>query len=108
MQNEKDARQLQVGTDTASVSFESVNFEYTPGREILSNLSFTVNPGQKIAIVGSSGSGYDVLSMLVHIVMITFVNLLPYYRPDHRERGNKLCFCPSVRLCGRPSYDTIR
>lgn len=63
IQNEKDATQLQVAANTASVSFESVSFSYTPGREILNNLSFTVNPGQKVAIVGSSGSGYDVLSM---------------------------------------------
>jgi len=64
MQNEKDARQLQVTADTAAVSFESVNFAYNPGREILNDLSFTVNPGQKVAIVGSSGSGYDVLSVI--------------------------------------------
>jgi len=60
-QTEKDARQLQVSADTAAVSFDSVSFSYTPGREILHNLSFTVNPGQKVAIVGSSGSGYDCL-----------------------------------------------
>jgi len=48
-----------VTADTAAVSFDSVSFAYTPGREILNNLSFTVSPGQKVAIVGSSGSGYD-------------------------------------------------
>jgi len=61
VQNEKDAKQLQVSADTAAVSFESVSFGYTPGREILRNLSFTVNPGQKVAIVGGSGSGYGYL-----------------------------------------------
>ena len=69
MQNEKDAKQLQVTADTATVSFESVGFAYTPGREILNNLSFTVNPGQKVAIVGSSGSGYDVLSLSFHFIL---------------------------------------
>lgn len=68
VQNEKDARPLQVSADTAAVSFDSVSFGYTPGREILSNLSFSVNPGQKVAIVGSSGSGYDYL--LVNLALI--------------------------------------
>ena len=57
LQNEKDAKHLLVAADTASVSFESVGFAYTPGRQILNNLSFAVSPGQKVAIVGSSGSG---------------------------------------------------
>lgn len=68
VQNEKDATQLQVAADTASVSFESVSFAYTPGREILKNLSFTVTPGQKVAIVGGSGSGY-VLCQLCLILL---------------------------------------
>jgi len=53
---------MQVTADTASVSFDAVSFAYVPGRDILNNLSFSVKPGQKVAIVGSSGSGYDFLS----------------------------------------------
>ena len=79
MQNEKDARELQVAANTASVSFESVNFSYTPGRQILNNLNFTVNPGQKVAIVGGSGSGYDVLLMSFHFdVIVLYICLLFY------------------------------
>ena len=65
------------------MSFDAVSFAYVPGRDILSNLSFTVKPGQKVAIVGSSGSGYDLSTVSFHLiyfcVVITTAHLLPYY-----------------------------
>jgi ATP-binding cassette, subfamily B, multidrug efflux pump len=40
-----------------SIVFDHVNFEYRPGERVLKDLSFAVEPGQKIAIVGPTGSG---------------------------------------------------
>lgn len=45
-------------TDTKGViTFRNVNFSYTEGRPVLHDFDLTVNAGQKVALVGSTGSG---------------------------------------------------
>jgi ATP-binding cassette subfamily B protein len=39
------------------VEFQEVGFEYEPGRPVLNEISFTVDPGQTVALVGHTGSG---------------------------------------------------
>lgn len=39
------------------VEFQAVGFEYEPGRPVLSDISFEVQPGQTVALVGHTGSG---------------------------------------------------
>jgi len=39
------------------VTFEDVHFEYNPNEPVLNGISFSVAPGEKIAIVGSTGAG---------------------------------------------------
>jgi ATP-binding cassette subfamily B protein len=43
------------------VEFEAVHFEYKPGRPVLTNISFTAEPGQTVALVGHTGSGKTTL-----------------------------------------------
>ncbi|TQV67983.1 ABC transporter ATP-binding protein/permease [Exilibacterium tricleocarpae] len=47
------------------VVFEAVGFGYGPDRRILHDVSFTVPPGHKVAIVGSSGAGKSTLLKLL-------------------------------------------
>ena len=57
------------------ISFRHVNFSYVPGRQVLRDFSLEVKPGQKIALVGATGSGKT-----------TVVNLLMrFYPPDTGE-----------------------
>lgn len=48
------------------ITFENVSFGYVPDRPVLSNVSFTVKPGQTVAIVGQTGSGKSSLTQLVN------------------------------------------
>jgi len=50
------------------IAFESVSFSYEPDRQILNNISFDLNSGRTIAIVGPSGSGKStVISLLLRL-----------------------------------------
>ncbi|XP_048861851.1 ATP-binding cassette sub-family B member 6-like [Brienomyrus brachyistius] len=47
------------------VEFENVHFSYVDGKEILKDISFTVMPGQTVALVGQSGSGKSTIIRLL-------------------------------------------
>jgi len=49
-----------------AVVFEHVNFEYRKGEPVLKDLSFSVAPGQKVAIVGPTGSGKTTIMKLLN------------------------------------------
>jgi len=55
------------------IEFVNVSFSYLPSQPALKDISFTVEPGEIIAIVGESGSGKS-----------TILNLIPrFYEPDY-------------------------
>ena len=47
------------------LSFKNVTFSYGTGEQILRNISFTLKPGESMAILGATGSGK---STLVHLI----------------------------------------
>jgi len=59
-------------TVTGKVEYRHVSFQYKPGEPVLQDINLLAKPGEKIALVGSSGAGKT-----------TLVNLLPrFYDPQ--------------------------
>ena len=50
---------------TGKIEFDQVAFAYDPARPILNDLSFTLEPGEKLALVGSSGAGKSTIAKLL-------------------------------------------
>lgn len=70
-QPEEDNRgELELKQVTGKISFRNVDFSYVPDKQVLYNFNLEVEPGQKIALVGSTGSGKT-----------TVVNLLMRFYP---------------------------
>ena len=60
------AQPKQPAVSRGAIVFDHVNFEYRRGEPILKDLSFTVAAGQKIAIVGPTGSGKTTIIKLLN------------------------------------------
>ncbi len=66
---ETDLDQNRQGYDRpirGAISFENVTFGYFEGNPILHNVSFSIEPGQTVAIVGQTGAGKSTLTKLVN------------------------------------------
>lgn len=47
------------------VEYQNVGFSYEKGKSVLKNVSFTIDPGKKLALVGESGEGKSTLANLM-------------------------------------------
>ena len=59
--------------DNSTITFDDVHFSYDPSRPTLSGISFIVEPGQTVAIVGETGGGKTTIGKL----------LLKIIQPNH-------------------------
>lgn len=47
------------------IEFKDVCFSYNPQKKVLNNISFKINPGEKVAIIGSNGAGKTTIINLI-------------------------------------------
>ncbi len=71
IEQEKEGREqqqegsFQIGKAQGKIEFSHVAFAYTPETPILRDIDFCIQPGQKVAIVGSTGAGKTTLISLL-------------------------------------------
>ncbi|MFI3248192.1 MAG: ABC transporter ATP-binding protein [Rikenellaceae bacterium] len=63
MKDEANAKQMAQFKD--KIEFRGVHFSYDGSREVLSDVNFTIEKGQTVALVGPSGGGKSTLSELI-------------------------------------------
>ncbi len=56
---------VSLGSQTPHIRFQNVSFNYPDGRPALHNLTFSVHPGERVAIVGENGAGKTTLVKLL-------------------------------------------
>ena len=54
------------GEHGGGVAFHGVRFAYTPGTPVFTDLSFRVRPGERVALVGGTGSGKSTVINLIN------------------------------------------
>ena len=60
-----DKGELKDSSFKGLIEFKNVNFSYVDNQEVLSNISFKINPGESFAIVGPTGSGKTTITKLI-------------------------------------------
>ena len=78
---------------TGKISFRHVDFSYLPGKQVLYDFNLDVKPGQKIALVGATGSGKTtVVNLLMRFypvdsgeILIDGVNICDIKRDELRK-----------------------
>ncbi len=79
---------------SGNTEFREVKFSYTPDKQVINNISFKINPGSTVAIVGPTGGGKTTLVSL----------LMRFYDPSSGEitidgRNTYRCPLDDVRKC---------
>lgn len=62
---EEDTGTRPLSRTKGKIKFSQVNFTYDTGKKVLEDISFTVEPGEIVALVGRSGSGKSTLISLL-------------------------------------------
>jgi ATP-binding cassette subfamily B protein len=84
---------IQLSSVTGRVEFQHVHFGYSPDKIIINDFSASVNPGQKIAIVGPTGAGKTTMVKLLMrfydinggAILIDGHNIQEFTRNDLRD-----------------------
>ncbi len=59
------SRPKKLNINGGKIEFDNVSFAYKHGQILFDKLSFTINPGEKVGIVGHSGSGKTTITKLL-------------------------------------------
>lgn len=69
LQKEENIENIYEGESTekldGNIRFKNVNFSYTEGKQILKDVTFSINKGEKVALIGQTGAGKTTIINLI-------------------------------------------
>ncbi len=65
-EGENDQGETRISAFKGQVEFDNVRFSYKKGEEVIKGISFEVDPGQTVAIVGATGAGKSTIINLLN------------------------------------------
>lgn len=98
------------GTGPARLEFDSVAYAYADAGEALADVSFTVEPGRTVALVGATGSGKSTLAHLAARLVDPTDGAVRFDGVDLREltHGSLAATCALVQQIPFVFDDTVR
>ena len=78
---------VELGDIKGDVRFDNVTFAYVPGKPVLKNVSLYAKPGQKIALVGSTGAGKTTVTNLIN--RFYDIRARAHYHRRHRHHAHQ-------------------
>lgn len=86
-----------------SIIVQDVSYIHPDKEFLFSNISFTVNKGQKVALIGNNGSGKSTLLRIIAGNLLPTTGEIscsspPYYVPQHFGQYNQLTVAQALRI----------
>lgn len=81
LQKKENIENIYEGENTekldGNIRFKSVNFSYVEGRQILNDVTFSINKGEKVALIGETGAGKTtIINLILGFYKINSGNIL--------------------------------
>ena len=81
LQKKENIENIYKGENTekleGNIRFKSVNFSYIEGKQILNDVTFSINKGEKVALVGETGAGKTtIINLILGFYKINSGNIL--------------------------------
>jgi len=88
-ETEADRKQLVPIESFESLNFERVGFRYQSAeKQVLKDVSFSVNKGEVVAFVGQSGSGKTTISSLINRFYLNYTGSITLNNVDFKDLSN--------------------
>ena len=104
--HDRPARQEHRAASAGDVAFEDVSFSYDGKRSAVQDVSFTVRPGETVALVGATGSGKSTTLGLLHRAFDPQSGVIRIDGDDIRDLT--LVLAPAQYRRGVPGADAVR
>lgn len=89
-------------SETPAISFENVSFAYAADAPVLQDVSFTVQPGELVALRGNNGSGKSTIAKLVDAMLYPDSGIVRVFGMRTDEHENTFAI---RRACGMVFQD---
>lgn len=87
-----EGERFELGQQQEIISFRDVNFSYEGKSNILDNMSFTIQKGEKVALVGPSGCGKStILKLVTGFYKADTGEIYLYHEPFSKWKPEAIC-----------------